>query len=81
MFFTTKERRLAVVEAKKRDLHYTEGLPQAKDYAERLNVRFTYATNGLKIYQVDMNTGKEGDVSSYPTPDELWKDDLPKRKS
>ncbi|MBH08659.1 MAG: restriction endonuclease subunit R, partial [Flavobacteriales bacterium] len=76
-----KGRRLAVIEAKKRDLHYTEGLPQAKDYAQRLNVRFTYATNGLKIYQVDMNTGKEGDVSSYPTPDELWKMTFPKENS
>ena len=73
-----KGRRLAVIEAKKRDLHYTEGLPQAKDYAQRLNVRFTYATNGLKIYQVNMNTGEEGDVSSYPTPDELWKMTFPK---
>lgn len=73
-----KGRRLAVIEAKKRELHYTEGLSQAKDYAQRLNVRFTFATNGLKIYQVDMDTGKEGDVSSYPTPDELWKMTFPK---
>lgn len=65
-------RRLAVIEAKKRDSFYTEGLGQAKDYAERLNIRYTYATNGLKIYQVDMEEGKEGDITSYPTPEELW---------
>jgi len=47
-------------------------LPQAKDYTERLNIRFTYCTNGLQIYGVDMEEGKEGDVSRYPTPDELW---------
>jgi len=67
-----KNRLLAVVEAKARDLHYTEGVAQAKDYAERLNIRFTYATNGLKIYGMDMEQGKEGDVSKYPSPDELW---------
>ncbi|MEQ8554570.1 MAG: DEAD/DEAH box helicase family protein [Cyclobacteriaceae bacterium] len=67
-----RNRRLAVVEAKKRDLHYTEGLAQAKDYAERLDIRFTYATNGLKIYQVDMEEAREGDVGKYPTPEELW---------
>ena len=47
-----KNKRIGVVEAKKRDLYYTDGLGQAKDYAERLNIRFTYATNGLKIYGV-----------------------------
>jgi len=67
-----KNRLLAVVEAKARDLHYTEGVAQAKDYAERLNTRFTYATNGLKIYGMDMDEGVEGDVDRYPTPDELW---------
>jgi type I restriction enzyme R subunit len=67
-----KNRNLAVVEAKARDLHYTEGVAQAKDYAERLNIRFTYATNGLQIYGMDMELGTEGDIERYPTPDELW---------
>jgi len=67
-----KNRRIGIVEAKKRDLYYTDGVGQAKDYAERLNIRFTYATNGLQIYGIDMEEGKEGDVSKYPTPDELW---------
>ena len=67
-----KNRRLGVIEAKKRDLYYTEGVGQAKDYAERLNIRYTYSTNGLKIYGMDMEEGTEGDVSKYPTPDELW---------
>lgn len=67
-----KNRILAVVEAKKRDCHYTEGVGQAKDYADKLQVRFTYSTNGLRIYGIDMLDGLEGDVVSYPTPDELW---------
>jgi type I restriction enzyme R subunit len=64
--------KLAVIEAKAWDKHYTEGVAQAKRYAQKLNVRFTYATNGQRIYGVDMVTGDEADVAAYPTPDELW---------
>ena len=28
--------------------------------------------NGQKIYCADMETGTEGDVPAYPTPDDLW---------
>ena len=75
-----KNRRIGIIEAKKRDLYYTDGLGQAKDYAERLNIRFTYCTNGLQIYGVDMQEGTEGDVSKYPTPDELWEMTYPTPK-
>ena len=75
-----KNRRIGIVEAKKRDLYYTDGVGQAKDYAERLNIRFTYATNGLQIYGIDMDEGTEGDVSKYPTPDELWEMTYPTPK-
>ncbi len=68
-----QNRKLAVIEAKSAALHYTEGLAQAKAYAAKLETRFTYATNGKQIYAVDMHTGKEADVASYPTPDELWR--------
>ena len=54
---------------------------QAKDYAERLNIRYTYATNGLKIYGIDMDEGTEGDVDRYPTPDELWEMTFPHPKN
>ena len=64
--------KLAVVEAKAWDEAVTEGVAQAKDYAGKLAVRFTYATNGQGIYGIDMQTGKEGEVAAYPTPDELW---------
>ena len=75
-----KNRRIGVVEAKKRDLYYTEGLGQAKDYAERLDIRYTYCTNGLQIYGVDLDEGTEGDVSTYPSPDELWEMTYPTPK-
>jgi type I restriction enzyme R subunit len=64
--------KLAVIEAKKRDLRDTEGLGQAKKYAEKLETRFAYSTNGIGIYQVDMHTGAEGYINQYPTPDQLW---------
>ncbi|MFT5632611.1 MAG: type I restriction enzyme R subunit, partial [Rubritalea sp.] len=67
-----KNRKLAVIEAKKRDLPLTEGVAQAKQYSAKLQVRFAYSTNGVGIYQIDMLTAKEGEITSFPTPDELW---------
>ena len=64
--------KLAVIEAKKRDPPDTKGLTQAKNYADKLETRFAYSTNGLRIYQVDMVTGAEGYINEYPTPDQLW---------
>src|ERR1017187_3331041 len=67
-----RNRKLAVVEAKKWDSPYTEGLGQAKHYAQKLTTRFAYSTNGQRIYGVDMDAGKEGDVAAFPSPDQLW---------
>ena len=67
-----RSRKLAVVEAKAWDKALTEGVAQAKNYAEKLTIRYTYATNGQGIYGIDMQTGKEGELPTYPTPDELW---------
>lgn len=65
-------RKLAAIEAKKESLSYTEGVRQAKDYAQRLQCRFGYATNGHDIYQIDMLTGEEKLVEQFLGPDELW---------
>src|SRR5208282_3409014 len=64
--------KLAVVEAKAWDEALTEGVAQAKNYAGKLAVRFTYSTNGQGIYGIDMQDGTEGELSCYPKPDELW---------
>ena len=64
--------KLAVVEAKAWDKPLTEGVAQAKDYAGKLAIRFTYSTNGQGIYGIDMETAVEGEQSQFPTPDELW---------
>ena len=65
---TYRNHKLAVIEAKARDKPDTEGVGQAKDYAEKLQARFAYSTNGRRIYQIDMETGAEGYVERYPTP-------------
>jgi len=67
-----RNRKLAVDEAKAWDEALTEGVAQAKNYAGKLAVRYAYSTNGQGIYAVDMQTGKEGEIPRYPTPDELW---------
>ncbi len=64
--------KLAVVEAKAWDKELTEGVGQAKDYAGKLAVRFAYASNGRGIYGIDMQSGAEGEIATYPSPDELW---------
>ena len=64
--------RLAVVEAKAWDEPLTQGVAQAKDYAGKLAIRFTYAANGQGIYRIDMQEGNEGEQPRFPTPDELW---------
>ena len=49
--------KLAVVEAKAWDEQLTEGVGQAKNYAGKLAIRFTYSTNGQGIYGIDMQDG------------------------
>jgi type I restriction enzyme R subunit len=64
--------KLAVVEAKAWDEELTEGVGQAKNYADKLAIRFAYASNGQGVYGIDMQTGREGEIAAFPTPDELW---------
>ncbi len=78
---TYRGHKLAVIEAKRRDLPDTEGLAQAKKYVEKLQTRFAYSTNGVGIYQADMTTGAERHVAAYPTPDELWRQAFAERNA
>lgn len=64
--------KLAVVEAKSDEKDVSDGVGQAKQYAEMLNIRYTYSTNGDALYAIDMQTGEEGEIDAFPTPDELW---------
>lgn len=68
-----RDRKLAVIEAKRAGLGHTDGVGQAKDYARRLQARFAYSTNGLGWYGIDMATGVEGDHAlPFPSPEALW---------
>ena len=64
--------KLAVIEAKAKEEPVSLGVAQAKHYAGKLATRHSYSTNGVGIYAVDMQTGAEGEVMAFPTPDELW---------
>src|SRR5665647_1874722 len=64
--------KLAVIEAKSDIQGVGEGVAQAKQYAEKLNLETTYSTNGKEIYCICMKTGAEGLVTNYLTPEELW---------
>ena len=67
-----RNHKLAVVEAKAWDKLLTEGVGQAKSYAGKLTIRYTYSTNGQGIYGIDMKEGTEGEVPQFPSPEELW---------
>jgi len=64
--------KLAVVEAKSNELEVGEGVAQAKLYAEKLHLDYTFASNGKEVYSICLKTGKEGLVDTFPSPDDLW---------
>ena len=68
----TRDFVIAVVEAKAAYKSPSDGLQQAKDYAQSLGLKFAYSTNGHGIVEFDFITGKERELETFPTPDDLW---------
>ncbi|MFA4905428.1 MAG: DEAD/DEAH box helicase family protein [Candidatus Margulisiibacteriota bacterium] len=64
---------LAVVEAKEEDASAAQGMVQAKEYAQKLNLLFAYATNGHKIEEFNFHTNKQTTIKEFPSPQELKK--------
>ena len=74
--------KLAVIEAKADEYPVEIGIAQAKQYAEMLQIRYAYSTNGDQIYFIDMGVrdpygnyivpSSEHLVDKFPTPQELW---------
>jgi type I restriction enzyme R subunit len=64
--------KLAVVEAKSDELDVSEGVAQAKLYAQKLRLHASYAANGKEIYEIDFKGNSEGKVTKFPSPQELW---------
>lgn len=67
-----KNIKLAVVEAKSDELDVSEGVAQAKLYAQKLRLETSFAANGKAIYQICHKTSAEGKVDAFPAPEELW---------
>lgn len=73
------DRPLAVVEAKSEYRLPADGLQQAKEYAQMLDLRFAYSTNGPGIVEHDFTTGLDNERAAYPSPDEMWQRDCAAR--
>ncbi len=65
-------RKLATIEAKSEESEVSEGVAQAKHYAEKMQLPTTFSSNGRAIYQMCMRTGMEGLIATFPTPIQLW---------
>jgi len=80
---TYKGVKIGIVEAKKDELDVSAGVEQAKKYAKAMNIRWTYSTNGDKIWAIDMQAKPgdftEGFVDKFPTPQELWTMTFPEK--
>lgn len=68
----TRDFPIAVVEAKPEYKTPSAGLGQAKDYAQTLDLKFAYSTNGHGITEFDFTTGLERELGAFPAPNELW---------
>lgn len=68
----TRDFPIAVVEAKVNYKSAGAGLGQAKDYAQILDLKFAYSTNGTGIVEFDFTTGTERNLDAFPSPQELW---------
>jgi len=64
---------IAVVEAEAEDKSHLAGMQQAKEYMERLGVRFAYSTNGHKVEEYDDFRKQQVTLENFPSPDELWR--------
>ncbi len=67
-----KNIKLAVVEAKSNELDVSEGVAQAKLYAQKLRLQTGFAANGREIYEINHKGKTEGKVEKFPTPQQLW---------
>lgn len=65
---------LAVVEAKQMKFPVGYGMNQAMEYAQMLDIKFAYSSNGKGFIEYDFFTGKtkELKIDEFPTPQELW---------
>lgn len=65
---------IAIVEAKDNNVLVSHGIQQAMDYANDLDIPFSYSSNGDGFYEHDHITGIERELKleEFPNPKELW---------
>jgi len=63
---------VAVLEAKDETHEGDSGLEQAKSYAKMLDVPFAYSSNGHGFVEFDFFSNRSHELSTFPTPHELW---------
>ncbi|WP_300328782.1 EcoAI/FtnUII family type I restriction enzme subunit R [Fusobacterium sp.] len=65
---------VAIVEAKNNTLPIGEGMDQAKEYGEILDIPFIYTSNGENFVEFDRFTGIEREIplDEFPSPEDLW---------
>lgn len=68
---------LAIIEAKAENKDPLDGLQQSINYAQKLKIDFVYATNGHKIYEHNLITGKGDWVENFPSPQTLFERKFP----
>ena len=73
VLYANKATPIAIVEAKDANHSVSHGLQQAMTYAQMLDVKFAYSTNGEGFAEHDFLTGKERTfaLEEFPTKDEL----------
>ena len=73
LLFMSANEPLAVIEAKNAEHSISDGLQQAKTYAEKLEVSFAYSSNGFGFQEFDYLTGVERSfsMSEFPTREQL----------
>jgi type I restriction enzyme R subunit len=63
---------IAVIEAESEAKSSLDGMQQAKEYREMLEVPFAYSTNGHEIEEFDWFSKKQIPIERFPSPEELW---------
>lgn len=65
---------LAIVEAKDNNHSVGDGMQQAINYADILDLPFAYSSNGDGFLEHDLINGTEKEIplENFPTPEELW---------
>ena len=73
VLYMHKDYPIAIVEAKDNNHTISFGMQQAKTYAQMMDIKFAYSSNGDGFEEYDFLTGQERQISmdEFPTPEEL----------